>query len=160
MFIQLKHTLTKEEPARTPAAVSATRLQWVDHARGLAIIMVVYRHVIVGMQRSSLPVTELMYSLQEVVYNFRMPVFFILSGIFLTASLKKKDSLSVGKDRAATILYPYLVWGTITILLQILFSGYANAKREWSDLLNLFLDPRGVDHLWYLLALFNTNVLY
>lgn len=159
MFIQLKYSLTKE-PARTQASVSATRLQWVDHARGLAIILVVYRHVIVGMKRSGLPVTSLMYDLQEVVYNFRMPVFFILSGIFLTASLKKKDSLGVGKDRAATILYPYVIWGTITILLQILFSSYANAKREWTDLFNLFLDPRGVDHLWYLLALFNTNILY
>lgn len=159
MFIQLKYTLTKE-PTRTPASVSTTRLQWVDHARGLAIILVVYRHVIVGMKRSGLPVTELMYNLQEVVYNFRMPVFFVLSGIFITSSLRKKDSLSVGRDRAATILYPYLVWGAITVLLQILFSDYANAKRQWTDLFNLFLDPRGIDHLWYLLALFNTNILY
>lgn len=159
MFIQLKYTLSKQ-PASTAASVSATRLQWVDHARGLAIILVVYRHVIVGMKRSGLPVSELMYDLQELVYNFRMPVFFILSGIFITGSLKKKNSLSVGKDRVATILYPYVVWGTATILLQLLFSDFANAKREWTDLFNLFLDPRGVDHLWYLLALFNTNILY
>lgn len=159
MFIQLKYSSDKLAE-RTPASASATRLQWVDHARGLAIMLVVYRHVIVGMKRSGFPVTDFMYNLQEIVYNFRMPVFFILSGIFITSSLKKKDSLSVGKDRAATILYPYVIWGTATILLQILFSDFANAKREWTDLFNLFLDPRGVDHLWYLLALFNTNILY
>lgn len=159
MFIQLKYTLSKQRD-RTPASVSATRLQWVDHARGLAIILVVYRHVIVGMKRSGFPVTDLMYNLQELVYNFRMPVFFILSGIFLTSSLRKKDALTVGKDRAATILYPYIVWGAITVLMQILFSDFANAKRQWTDLFNLFLDPRGIDHLWYLLALFNTNILY
>lgn len=158
MLIQLKYIL--KQPVRTPVTVSSTRLQWVDHARGLAIILVVYRHVIVGMKRAGLPVSDLMYNLQEIVYNFRMPVFFILSGIFITSSLRKKDGLTVGKDRAATILYPYLVWGAITILLQILFSDFANAKREWTDLFNLFLDPRGIDHLWYLLALFNTNILY
>ncbi len=105
-------------------------------------------------------VSDLMYSIQEVVYNFRMPVFFVLSGIFLAAGMKKKTFMGIFRNRAGGILYPYLVWGSIMIIMQIIFSGYTNSDRTWKDLLNLIVQPRGIDHLWYLLALFNTNILY
>lgn len=136
------------------------RLQWVDYARGMAILLVVYRHAVVGLTRSGLEVPSLMYNLQEVVFNFRMPVFFVLSGIFLTASLRKHKAMTVVKDKASTLLYPYLLWATITILLQVFFSGYSNEKHGFSDVTLVFLQPRAVAQLWYLLALFNTSMLF
>ncbi|MGV3767353.1 MAG: acyltransferase family protein [Chitinophagaceae bacterium] len=160
MFSQFLHISDRQ--AATPVTIARTgsRLQWVDYARGLAIMLVVYRHVIVGMKRAGLPVSQLMYDLQEVVYNFRMPVFFVLSGIFLAGSLARRSHGEIAKNRVFTILYPYIVWGSITVILQIVFSGFTNSKRSWTDLFNLLMDPRAIDHLWYLLALFNTNVLY
>ena len=136
------------------------RLLWVDYARGMAILLVVYRHAVVGLTRSGLEVSSLMYNLQEVVFNFRMPVFFVLSGIFLTASLRKHRVVAVVKDKASTLLYPYLLWATITVLLQVFFSDYSNAKHGLSDISLVFVQPRAVAHLWYLLALFNTSMLF
>jgi uncharacterized membrane protein YcfT len=136
------------------------RLQWVDYARGIAIMLVVYRHVVIGVTRTGLEITPLMFNIQEVFFNFRMPVFFVLSGIFLAGSLARKSIGAVLKDRTTTLLYTYLLWGGITIILLIYFSRYTNSVRQWSNLTDLIVKPREVGHLWYLLALFNTSALY
>ena len=145
-----------EQLKKTPSS----RIPWVDHARGIAIMLVVYRHVVIGLQRSGVTITQTMYNMQEVFYNFRMPVFFILSGIFVAGSLRKRSRMEVLKDRAATVLYPYLVWAVIMVSLEMIFSQFANSKRGWMDYADIIIQPRAIDHLWYLFALFNTSVLY
>lgn len=140
--------------------VHTHRLSWADHARGMAIILVVYRHVAVGMRRSDFAVSDLAYNLQEIFFNFRMPVFFALSGIFVANSLRKRTDGALLKDKIYTLLYPYLLWGFILMTLEILFSQFTNSKRYWYDLFYILTQPRAVDHLWYLFALFNTTVLY
>jgi Predicted membrane protein len=139
---------------------SQGRLQWVDYARGIAIMLVVYRHVVIGARRSGFEPGALMFNIQEVFLNFRMPVFFVLSGIFVAGSLVRKSKTLVLKDRASTLLYTYLLWGGITIALQIIFSKYTNAHRTWYDLISIATKPREIGHLWYLLALFNTSVFF
>jgi uncharacterized membrane protein YcfT len=139
---------------------SQGRLQWVDYARGIAILLVVYRHTVIGARRSGFEISSLMFNIQEVFLNFRMPVFFVLSGIFVAGSLVKKSKTLVLKDRASTLLYTYLLWGVITIVLQIIFSRFTNAHRDWSDLISIATKPREIGHLWYLLALFNTCALF
>jgi len=138
----------------------ASRLLWVDYARGLAILMVVYRHAVVGLTRSGIPVTPLMYNLQEVVFNFRMPVFFVLSGVFLAASLRKRAVSVVVGDKVSTLLYPYFLWSCVTLLLQLMFDSFSNSKVEPADFANILLQPRAIAHFWYLLALFNTSMLF
>ena len=123
-------------------------------------MLVVYRHVAVGMRRASMEVSDWLYNVQEVFYNFRMPVFFVLSGVFAAMSLNEKSGKYLLRDKVQTLLYPYILWGIGLTMLQIFFSGYTNASRSWSDLLNVFIQPRAVDHLWYLFALFNTSLLY
>ncbi len=140
--------------------VKTGRISWVDYARGIAILLVVYRHVVVGMQRAGIEVSHFMYNLQEVFYNFRMPVFFIISGAFLALSLKKVTALKALKDRMSTILYPYLFWGVVLISLEIIFARFTNANRSLYDFLHIITQPRAVDHLWYLFALFNASALF
>lgn len=136
------------------------RLSWADHARGFAIILVAYRHVAIGMRRSGIQVNDLVYNFHELFFNFRMPVFFVLSGIFTANSLRKRTYKTVFKDKIYTLLYPYLLWGFILMGLEILFSQYTNSKHDWGDLKNIFIQPRMVDHLWYLFALFNVSLIF
>ena len=136
------------------------RITWVDHARGIAILLVVYRHVVVGMMRAGIEVNEYIYNGQEIFYNFRMPIFFILSGVFIYLGLIKRPSMVILKERIATILYPYLFWAIILVSLEIVFSDFTNAKRGWQDYLHILTQPRAIDHLWYLFALFNTTLLF
>jgi fucose 4-O-acetylase-like acetyltransferase len=89
-----------------------------------------------------------------------MPVFFILSGLFLAKTFEKYPTVVLIKKKAKTLLYPYLLWTTILITLQILLSKYTNAERTSKDYLYIFTQPRNLDHMWYLLALFNTSAFF
>jgi fucose 4-O-acetylase-like acetyltransferase len=155
--------LSKLESIKSPVVVSLTqadRISWVDHARGIAILLVVYRHVVVGMRRGGVEVSDAMYNFQELFYNFRMPVFFVLSGAFLARSLKRRTEKALFFERARTILYPYILWAIIMVTLEMFLSRYTNAKRGPEDYLHIITQPRAIDHLWYLLALFNASALY
>jgi len=133
---------------------------WVDYARGIAILLVVYRHCLVGLKRAGVEVSMLLYSVQEFLYNVRMPIFFVLSGVFLSTSLKKRGVGQLISTKAANLLYPYIIWSVFLISLQWVFSAYTNSERTARDFLYIVMQPRELDHMWYLLALFNSTVLY
>lgn len=139
-----------------------SRQPWVDYARGICIILVVYRHVFegldnVGIGSHSYP---LLKYLNIFFFSFRMPLFFIVSGIFLGGSLKRKGFGEYITGRFHTIFYPLLIWGSIQVTLQIIFANYANADRTGMDYLNLIIDPRKIEQFWYLNALFFVSVIY
>ena len=139
---------------------SSKRMSWVDYARGLAIILVLYRHIVVGLEFSGIPIPAAVFNIQESTLNFRMPVFFILSGCFLFLSLEKYDRGNVFLKKAKTLLHPYLLWTFILVTFQIIFSNVTNASRTTFDYLYIILQPRELDHMWYLLALFNTSAIF
>lgn len=149
-----------EKKIRKKPNLTGGRMDWVDYARGLAILLVVYRHTMVGLNRGGNQVPDLLYSIQEFAVNFRMPVFFILSGIFLAKSLEKYSTSLLIRKKAATLLYPYVLWTVILISVQIILSNYTNSERTVADYLFIVTQPRNLDHMWYLLALFNTSILF
>ena len=140
--------------------LSSKRLPWIDYAKGIAIILVVYRHVLIGFLRSGLDVSQYLVSANEVVMSFRMPLFFIISGIFIERSLAKRSVQQFVRSKFNTILYPYFIWATVQVTLQVLLSPYTNANRGWIDYLYILIHPRGIDQFWFLYALFNATVLY
>ncbi|HSC52260.1 MAG TPA: acyltransferase [Phnomibacter sp.] len=138
------------------------RYKWVDYARGISILLVVYRHVFEGLKRNGANAAD--YSFLETMnlffFSFRMPLFFVIAGFFVQAGFAKRGIGGYVKHRAATILYPFVLWGFVQITLQLLFSGVTNSQRSAVDYLNLFIFPREIDQFWYLLALFNVSALY
>ena len=140
----------------------AVRQSWVDFARGVAIILVLFRHVFNGIKDSGLSVTNYIYleHLNIIFYSFRMPLFFIVSGIFLSASFAKRGLYKYIDNKSRTILYPYFVWGVLQITLQVLFANFTNGDRKPFDYLYLLYQPRSIGQFWYLYTLFNVSVLY
>lgn len=142
--------------------MSASRLQWIDYARGMAITLVCYRHVYEGSKEAGIAVKD--YNFLEYInislYSFRMPLFFIVSGLFIVRSLQKKGLKQYIEGRARTILYPYFLWGILQLTLQMIFTKYTNSHPEPSSYLDLFYQPRECAQFWYLYALFNVSVLY
>ncbi len=138
----------------------SARLGWVDYARGLAILLVIFRHTMIGLKRSNVVISDNIFYIQEFLLNVRMPVFFILSGVFLGATIKKSTIVKVVKNKVSNLLYPYLLWSVILITFQIVLSSYTNSQRSWTDYKYILYQPRELDHLWYLLALFNTTILF
>lgn len=136
------------------------RNAWVDYAKGIAIIFVVYRHVIFGLLYSGATVSTFMMDANEMLYGFRMPLFFFLSGLFYAGSVQKRGEKNYMIAKTNTMLYPYLLWGMIQLTLQIIFSDYTNAKFTIVNYLDLAIHPRRMLQLWYLFSLFNVSMLY
>jgi fucose 4-O-acetylase-like acetyltransferase len=136
------------------------RLPWIDYLRGIAIILIVYRHVLIGIQRGQIEVPEYLVDANMVFYSFRMPLFFILSGIFISKSLQKKSAGELGWIKFETLLYPYLIWTFIQITLQIALSNITNSDRSFIDYTYIFYQPRILDQFWYLPALFNATIVF
>ena len=138
------------------------RLNWIDYARGIAIILVAYRHVFEGAKQSGINIDE--YKMLEYAniffYSFRMPLFFIVSGIFISLSVEKSGIKKYIGTRARTILYPYFLWGALQLLLQMVFAKYANGQPDPSSFLHMFYLPRELAQFWYLYALFSVSMLY
>ena len=136
------------------------RYPWVDYAKGLAIILVVYRHMLDGYAGVGLPIPSYLTIVQASVYNFRMPLFFILSGIFVSRSLAKRTFQQFTTYKLNTILYPYLVWVTIQLTLQVLLSGYTGGSRDVSYYQYILYDPWQLYQFWFLYTIFNITMIF
>lgn len=140
--------------------LNSKRLAWIDYAKGIAIVLVVYRHVLIGFLRSGLEVNQYLVLANEIVLSFRMPLFFIISGIFIERSLSKRNIRQFAEIKFNTILYPYFIWATVQVTLQIFLSRFTNADRGWIDYLYILVHPREIDQFWFLYALFNSAMLF
>jgi fucose 4-O-acetylase-like acetyltransferase len=146
------------------------RLAWVDYLKGIAIVLVVYRHVLIGIQRSvataqshgaRIPdVPGYLEKANMIFFSFRMPLFFILSGIFIGGSLAKRTLKQVIGIKFENLLYPYFIWVFLQVTLQIILGANTNADRSLIDYTYILYQPRSLDQFWYLPALFNTTAIY
>lgn len=136
------------------------RFGWIDYAKGIAIILVVYRHVGFGLKSNGADVFQWILDLNDMFYSFRMPLFFILSGLFFSKSVSKRGAGGFILSKVNTLLYPYIIWSILQIGLQMVFHDIAHAKRGLGDFMNIIIQPRANNQLWYLFALFNVTLLY
>lgn len=136
------------------------RMQWVDYLKGIAIVLVVYRHVLIGIERSGIVIPELLVDANMVFYSFRMPLFFILAGMFIGGSLRKRTVGEFALIKFENLLYPYLIWAFLQVTLQIVFGEFTNSGRGMIDYTYILYQPRNLDQFWYLPALFNATMIY
>jgi fucose 4-O-acetylase-like acetyltransferase len=131
---------------------------WVDYAKGIGIVLVVYGHVASGLFNAGIPVDEHAFRLADsVVYSFHMPLFFFLSGLFFYSSLEKRGAVRMVASKVDTILYPYVVWSLIQGCIEVLLSRWTNGHITLSEVLNLFWRPRA--QFWFLYALFFISLI-
>ena len=142
------------------------RWPWMDYDKGISIILVGYAHCYFTLNGygPNLQAYPILNYLDVFLYGFRMPLFFIISGVLVSRSLNKKGLRKYIADRANTILYPLIIWGFLEISLKIInarlnphvFHDAASPV----DYLDLIFAPRITGHLWYLNALFCIGVIY
>ncbi|MBS1741510.1 MAG: acyltransferase [Bacteroidetes bacterium] len=142
--------------------LSNKRFGWIDYDRGISIILVTYRHCYESIEKAGFNMHEhpILEYINVFFFGFRMPLFFIASGIFVSGSLRKRGLAPYQKNRVQTILYPMMIWGIIQITLQMLFSGYTNSDVTPISYLYLLIDPRSTGQFWYLNALFFVGIIY
>lgn len=131
---------------------SVKRSAWVDYAKGIGIILVVYGHVSRGIVSSGLMIDSSLFQyIDSVIYTFHMPLFFFLSGLFLLSSFDAKGFSQVASSKLDTILYPYVIWSLLQGGVEVVLSNYTNGNVTLSEVFALFISPRA--QFWFLYAL-------
>lgn len=134
--------------------MSTSRLGWIDIARGLGIILMVYGHTSRGIDKAGITFAGF-NEIDTVIYSFHMPLFFALSGYFFRKSLNKGTKAYL-YSKAATILYPYLLWSFIQVLIQFGTSHLINSEATWHEVVTFYY-PRG--QYWFLFGLLIIDIL-
>jgi len=137
------------------------RVEWIDFAKGIGIILVVYGHVLVGLKGASLGVSEqFQYYSHAIVYSFHMPLFFFIAGLNVFRSMPKNCHINFIFKKINVIIYPYIIWSVLTGSIQIALSNYINSNITVHDLINIWHTPLPNQHYWFLYTLFLMYVTY
>lgn len=129
------------------------RSDWVDYAKAIGILLVVYGHVARGLYNAGIKIPIEVFKLADsIVYSFHMPLFFFISGLFFYSSFSKRGGKKLLLNKVDTIVYPYLVWSILQGTVEVLLSNYTNGELSYSEVFNLLWSPRA--HFWFLYALF------
>lgn len=133
-------------------STTASRLDWVDHAKGAAIVLVVIGHAWRGLQSSGLVQDPLFTAVDARIYAFHMPVFFALSGLFFIQTLARAKPGEFVLRRMQRLLWPMILWTYLFLGTKVLAGQFANTPLGLHD---MFVMPvPGQLHLWFLWALF------
>lgn len=138
---------------RPVAAAQADRIVWPDIARGIGIILVVIGHSLGGMiaGRQIAPGSALDW-LFFAIYSFHMPLFFVLSGLFVPGSLRRGHEDFV-RTALGRIAYPYFVWGSIQLATIVALGQMVNAPQQASPMLFVSMIWSPPSQYWFLYAL-------
>lgn len=131
----------------------ANRSDWVNTAKGIGIVLVVYGHVARSLMSAGLASTTGSIALVDsVIYTFHMPLFFFLSGLFFEHGYNRRHASGLMWSKVDTIVYPYLLWSLAQGSIQAALSSYTNDPQGFGRLSRILWSP--ISPFWFLHALF------
>lgn len=131
----------------------AGRIGWVDHAKGICIFFVVMMHSVLGVEDAA-GQTGWMHPVVQFAAPFRMPDFFMISGLFTALVLSRPWRLYADR-KVLHFAYFYILWLTIQFVIKA--PSFAAELGWWGVLreyLISFVQPFGTLWFIYLLAVF------
>ncbi|EAU45910.1 acyltransferase family protein [Salipiger bermudensis] len=148
-------TATRSDAPITP---TATRVAWLDQAKGVGIVLVVVGHCWLGLAGSGIlsdPGT--IATVEQLIYTFHMPLFFLLSGYTFEGWARRRRLGEALKSRVLRLLWPLVLWTYVFAGFKIAAGAAANSPVGLEALMVLPLPPQ--NHLWFLWALFILHAL-
>lgn len=128
------------------ATGTKNRIRWIDLAKGICILLVVFSHVAEAVE------IDIPFSAQ--MSSFRMPLYFILSGLFF----KRYDGFkSFLKRKINKLLIPFLFFLITTSVVPYALLTHKNSLSFFLTEMN---GPVYNFALWFLLCLFEINILF
>lgn len=99
-----------------PVAAAADRVVWFDYAKGICIILVVMMHSTLGVG-DAMGADGFMHAIVAFAKPFRMPDFFLLSGMFLFRVIDR-DWRTYLDRKVVHFAYFYVLWLAILMLAK------------------------------------------
>ena len=134
-------------------ATVSGRIDWVDYAKGFCIVAVVMMHSTLGVEKAA-GATGWMGHVVEFCRPFRMPDFFMISGLFL-ANVIDRDWRTYLDRKVVHFAYFYVLWVTIQFALK---APVFAAELGWQGVawayLEAFVQPFGTLWFIYMLPIF------
>jgi uncharacterized membrane protein YcfT len=131
----------------------ASRVDWVDYAKGFCIIMVVMMHSTLGVEAAAGQQSWLGH-LVAFAKPFRMPDFFLISGLFL-ARVVDRDWRTYLDRKVIHFAYFYVLWVTIQFAFKapgfMAEHGTLGVAKLYAE---AFIEPFGTLWFIYLLPIF------
>ena len=123
------------------------RIEWVDIAKGVAIVLVCLGH------------RDVPKCLDEWISSFHLPLFFFLAG-YTTRFEVYANFWAYAARKVRVLLVPYLVFGLAGMAFSYCFEFfYRHQIIPLTDALLVLLDGRGYGSLWFILPLFVVEVV-
>src|SRR5947209_9595334 len=132
---------------------TSDRVDWVDTTKGICIVMVVMMHSVLGVEAAA-GQTGFMHAVVMFARPFRMPDFFLISGLFLALVIDRDWRIYLDR-KVVHFAYFYVLW--VTIQFGFKAPSFA-AETSWSHVallyLESFIEPFGTLWFIYLLPVF------
>src|SRR6266851_3518057 len=122
-------------PLAASARSAPVRIDWVDYAKGICIVMVVMMHSVLGVELAASQ-TGFMHVLVMFAKPFRMPDFFLISGLFLSVVIDR-DWRTYLDRKVVHFAYFYVLW--VTIQFGFKAPGFA-AETGWAHVGFMYLE--------------------
>jgi uncharacterized membrane protein YcfT len=137
----------------TGLSAASERVDWVDYAKGICIVMVVMMHSTLGVELAA-GRHGFMHLVVEFARPFRMPDFFLISGLFLSRVIDR-DWRTYLDRKVVHFFYFYVLWTAIQFAFKA--SSFA-ASDGWANVgylyLQSFIEPFGTLWFIYMLPIF------
>lgn len=136
--------------------VRKTRLDWVDAGKGISILLVVVYHATGWMTSAGLG-SESLNQLNGALVNLRMPVFFLLAGLFASKWVYGSWA-SLLRNKVALFGWVYLLWSFLALPTKWLAMAVLTEKVEESFFIRqafvlLMIPLRASGAIWFIWAL-------
>jgi len=145
--------MTPNGTSAATAHPAAPRIDWVDYAKGICIVMVVMMHSVLGVELAA-GGNGFMHPLVAFAKPFRMPDFFLISGLFLSVVIDRDWRIYLDR-KVVHFAYFYVLW--VTIQFGFKAPSFA-AETSWAHAgflyLESFIEPFGTLWFIYLLPVF------
>lgn len=145
--------------------MTKTRINWIDIAKGIGILLVILGHSPRDIMVDRYTAIHFMFSF---IYSFHMPLFFFLAGVTFH-SFKKSDGFIIKKTRqlfVPLICYSLTIYAVFYIadLIPFLHSLFENASMGIVPIKEYLLETLNINnpyafHTWYIWVLFIIEII-
>lgn len=135
------------------------RIDWLDSARGIGIVLVVIGHTLGGLIDSPIGAgLGTFRALFFAIYTFHMPLFFLLSGLMVPHRLERGTGPFL-RGLLPSVVWPYFLWSVVQYTIIFALGSAVNTPVTDYWPVVLAFPWSTYSQFWFLYALFWLHVL-